>query len=267
MARKKAEKKKTSGDSASGKVTPIKNLDGEEQLRARLRDARRRVVTLFMEVAKDLHTVNRDDLWQKWGFKTFGEYCESELDFSRRKAEMLIATYDKFAVRMLKARPDAPEIIEELGWTKAYTVTPIVTDDGKNLDEWVDRAGNCTVRELTGAVKEALPSDDKGKGGDGGEKFQRKAFSLAPAQNENVNAALELAKGIADSNKPGHLLDLICTEFLSTHDAETFVSEQMARLEEQTGLRLVAIDPNKQEIVYGEHHLEDGEADGASEAA
>lgn len=255
MARKKAAE--TSGD----KVVPIKNQDAEEQLRERLRDARRRVVTLFMEVAKDLHTVNRDDLWQKWGFKTFGEYCEAELDFGRRKAEMLIATYDKFAVKLLDARPDAPEMIEELGWTKAYTVTPIVTDDGENLDEWVDRATNSTVRELSTAVRDATPADEKKK--DDGEKFHRKSFSLADAQNENVDAALELAKGIADSSKPGHLLDLICTEFLSTHDAETFVSEQMARLEEQTGLQLVAIDPNKQEIVYGEQHLDsDADANG-----
>ena len=231
----------------------IVETPSEGALRDRLRAARTSIVTCMTGVAQDLHRVVREQLFKKWGYKNFGDYVETEVDFERRKADYLIAAWQKFGVTLAETRPDAPELLAELGWVRSAAIAPVLADDGSNLDEWAEQARDMTVRELTKAVKKARGK----KSSDGDDEFVTKHFKLAPAQLENVESALNMASEAAESDKPGHLLDLICTRFLATTDPERFLDEAVASLEEGLGLKIVVIDPEKGTIVYGQNHIED----------
>jgi len=89
-------------------------------------------------------------------------------------------------------------------------------------------------------------------------KLFRKDFSLYAEQAEVVNMALERASQLAESDKPSHLLTLICIDFLATQDLKPDEEQKLrwlARIEHATGLRLVAFDA-AYEFVYGLNTLE-----------
>ena len=73
--------------------------------------------------------------------------------------------------------------------------------------------------------------------------------------------ALDRARELAESKRKGHLLDLICTEFLATN---TFLKPDdpdtplrfLAKFERLMGKRLVIVNPETWEIEYGMDALE-----------
>lgn len=92
------------------------------------------------------------------------------------------------------------------------------------------------------------------------DKPQFKHFRLFDDQVKIVDAALNRAAQVAESDKTGHLLTLICTDFLATNDflaggTENFM-KFMIKYEELLGLKLVAIDPKVNEVVFGLSALE-----------
>ena len=81
-------------------------------------------------------------------------------------------------------------------------------------------------------------------------------FNLTPEQKANIELALERAKQLANSERPGHCLDLICTDFLSTNDFRRKDDPDrhlvfLAKFERLMGKRLVVIDAATWVIEYG----------------
>jgi len=167
-----------------------------------------------------LYEIQTRKYWEGWGFTSFDEYVEKELDFKRRKAYYLIKIYDKF-VREL----DLPiDILKEIEWAKAKELVPIVTKD--NWKSLLKKTKKMTVGEITRMVKEKTGKIKEG------EKFLRQVFSLSEGQYANVQNALALAADMTGSSKPGNLIDLICSDFLAgkiTEEEEVDVDEMLER--------------------------------------
>lgn len=73
----------------------------------------------------------------------------------------------------------------------------------------------------------------------------------------SIEEAIELAKKIGNTNHPGYALSLIAQHFLSfSHDKKTvMIGEWLAWFEQNTGLRVIAVDPKDEKVVYGHDYL------------
>jgi hypothetical protein len=92
------------------------------------------------------------------------------------------------------------------------------------------------------------------------ETLRRRVFGLYPAQDENVTAALARAQQLSKSEKVGHNLDMICTDFLATNDFRGSDDPNnwrrfLAKYEQLLGKCIVVLDPATKTVWYGAEKL------------
>ena len=254
MARKKlaaAEAEVNEETGATERTEPghMAEVETPDAIREHLKEAKANMSQSFVQVAKYLYLVRRDSLFKEWGFKKFKDYVQDEVDFEIRKAEQLCEIYEMYCVNLPEHRPDAPHVIEEIGWTKAHRLLPALNDDGSNLDEWLDKAKADSVRELEKAVK-----GPKGEKPERDDSLVKRKFILTPEQDDNLTAALNAVARATDGEEPGKLLDLLATYYLAT-DPENFVDAVVPRIEENTGLRLIVLNPDGS-VKYGGDYVD-----------
>lgn len=248
----------------------------------------------YLELARILYQVYdtpidgdsaRGPIYTAWGFQTFGDYAERELGLHKKKAERLRLIWFTLEVQLKDMEPELKTRIANLGYSKVRELVRVVTL--RNAEMWVEQAENMTYRQLYQAVidekrAQGVETSLLGEGGGGAdnegvaasedalmpelsgedsrEVFKQKRFDLAPAQLENVSLALKRCSEMCGSDKEGHLLDLICTDFLATNDVMKGDLDKrlryLAKIERALGLNLVAVDPNVNEVVYGVSALE-----------
>lgn len=133
-----------------------------------------------------------------------------------------------------------------------------------NVDEWVEKAKKLSAAQLAEeakaylqARKEAEKTGTSVEKTEEVEKLATLSFKLFEGQLGTVNAALERAKELAHSDKKGHLLELICQDWLATNDAmrgdkKKNVASYLRKFEKLLGIRIVAIDTEAQEIICGQ---------------
>lgn len=209
-------------------------------------------------LAAALVQVNREGLYHGWGFTSWREYVEKELDFHIRKAQQLIKT-EEWLCTLPK---NVQAWFRSLTYTKARLLTNIVTPE--NAKEWQVKIEGRTVMEIDKILHDDAVEkreDPEGAGADAGTERQPKlGFVVSPPQRANIMRALEVCAKAAgcDTTKDrmGYLLDLICTEYLATNGFLATVQEYLANVEAVIGLQLVAYDQKKDEIVYGGDNLD-----------
>lgn len=139
------------------------------------------------------------------------------------------------------------------------------SDDGDDADDRLDaEPGAERGAGLTPDPAADAFSDFPAGGADlpaAPEAPKRVAFFLYESQLEIVNRAIERAKQLAGSDKPGHALTMMATEFLSSNvfgksdksdDSKSLFLSQIAK---QLGVEIAAID-NTGKVVYGRDLLE-----------
>jgi hypothetical protein len=206
-----------------------------------------------------LRQVSLKEYWKKEGFKSFAEYVETVLDLKIRMAEYLIQINEYYGDMALKF-PDVGVIpkISQLGVTKAIQLVGVA--DGGSIGDWVKRAQGLSVRELKEAVAKEkggeIPKAAKGSSTASiGEVFTRMTFQLAEAQLKNVNAALEVLREEAGSDKTGHLLDCMATLVLSHYSDDSPFAIVLEKLERATGGKCVFFEAGGA-CQYGQETLE-----------
>ncbi len=245
----------------------------------------------YMEMARILYLVydtpvegdrKRPAIYTTWGYKTFAEYAEKELNISRKRAERLRHIWYVLEVEMKALDPDIKQRIVNLGFCKVRELIKVLT--ARNAKRWVEAAEGMNYYSLEAAVieeKKRLGDREKAlESGEGAgetpegeaaedqdtgpeeplvETVTRETFAFFPAQLENVRKALTMAEKMSNSDKKSHNMDLICTDFLATND---FVRDDpdkrlryIAKIERVLGLRLVAIDQDG-DVLYGMDTLE-----------
>lgn len=210
------------------------------------------------EIAKLLFAVYQRSLFTRWGFKNFQEYVESDLGFKYRKANYLVNIWSWYTENV--HREDVIDAIwNEIGWTKAKELVGVITDE--NADHWLQRARELSAVQLAEEARKYLQLEggDDGSGkSSGGDGFKSMSFKLAEDQKENVDEALKLAEAMSGSDKKGHNLDLICTNFMATN-ADSLarnVLDFLSTIEKQYGVMLLAVRPSDRHIVHGSEVFE-----------
>lgn len=225
-------------------------------VRKRVLDLRKKVEESYWELSQSLSEVYSKSYYIAWGFQSWKEYVESELDFALRKAQYLVSISDWFS----KMSPEVQDWIKSIGWTKAKALVGVVTDE--NAADWKARLDGLTyaqlVEELKGASKDIdTPLDGEGDKDVAEDKPQKKAFSLFPEQSANVAAALDKAKQLANTEKDGHALDLICSDFLATNAGTDDMFSVIKRIEKSSGLYFIAYNKQTDSVVYGAEILDE----------
>jgi hypothetical protein len=243
------------GKSVGAEVVSIEHAD----TRNRILDLRRQVEEGYWDLSQALYEVYSGSYYIAWGFASWKEYAECELELAPRKAQYLVSIQEWFG----RMRPEIQNWVQGLGWTKAKELVGVVTEE--NAKDWRNRLDGLSYRDMmselhrsddgSGPNPDPLPSGTSNSSGD--EKPQKKMFSLFSAQSENVEVAIEKAKKMANTEKEGHALDLICSDFLATNAGVDTVSEMLGRFERSTGLYLIAYDKNDDCIVYGSEILDE----------
>ena len=194
----------------------------------------------FFDLSEALWIVSFYRLHKDWGFKKLDEYLDAN-KIGRRTARYLISIWWWFGIAMY----DHPEVLQKvkgLGWTKVSMLVGIV--DHTNVDEWATKADALNVKQLARLIKEYKGEDTEK------DAMTRMMFVLAEEQAELVNRALELAGKAADSNKKGHLISLICMDYLNTNtnSSKKDPAQILAAMEVTMNIKILAVRDDK--IVY-----------------
>lgn len=211
---------------------------------------------LLFEVSKNGYWKDyefTDEKGEKRKFASFEEYTQTELGMNRRKAFYLIDIYETYVVKLSLPK----EVLGDLEWTKARELTKVIT--AENWSELLDKAKGMTVVQIQEMVKGmksgtgTAADDGTAPSADAGDEMVKVAFKLAPAQHENVMAALALAESMTKSDKKGHNLDLICSDFVASaagmgaEGALTKLDLLIKNIERTFGVKLTLseVDPEK----------------------
>lgn len=155
-----------------------------------------------------LYEVKKKEYWKVWKFNSFDEYVEKEINICRRKSYYLIQIYEKFVIEL-----ECPlDSLLHIPWNKAKELVSVITKE--NADELLKDLDKKTFDEVKKMKKKLSGSKSKDT------SFKRMSFSLTDDQFDNVEQALDIAGQMSGSDKTGHLLDMICADFLSSRIAE-----------------------------------------------
>jgi hypothetical protein len=244
----------------------------------------------YMELARILYQVydtpaegdpRRLAIYTAWGYDTFKDYAEQELGLHPKKAERLRRIWFVLEVQMKDLDPALKQRIVNLGFSKVRELIKILT--ARNAEALIAEAESIGYKQLESMVSDerrrqgveeavlgAERAEDDAAEGEGEEdegdapippeheeeeSTTRENFDLFPAQLANVRLALQRAAELCHSNKKGHQLDLICTDFIATNDSMAGDMDKrlryIAKIERTLGLKLIAVDPEARDIIYG----------------
>lgn len=281
--------------SSSVKVSEEEIVKAENRLREEARSLVREIDNKYWDLGRVLYDVydgvpggyrallngegsrqDRRSLFEKWGYKNFGEYCEGEVGIRKRTGENIRYAYYWFTIQ----QPMPEAVINELvalGRSKVYLLSGVATKD--NIALWLEKAKELTFENLKKAIQNAKAvasgkandgeeRDSSGGGGGGGgsdagdgkslpkpEQWHSVNAQMADSQFETWKAAISRAQNLTKSDKVGHNLELICQDFLSNNDFSNVKEKDMgayiSKMERRLGVLIIAIDPNTGKPVHG----------------
>jgi hypothetical protein len=257
------------------------------RMRRRAKELVQTLDTGYMELASILYKVwdtpidgdrTKPPVYTLWGFASYFAYAEQELGLDQPKAGRLRLIYEVLEHQMDSVDQAIKQRLVNLGYAKMRELIRVLTP--RNAVHWVEEGERLGWRQLQKAITaesnrlrllEAqaaageLPASAEDTEGPvrtpDDEIASREVFVFYPAQLVNVRLALEKARSLSQSDRKSHNLDLICTDFLATNDfMEGDLDKRLryiAKIERgMGGLKLVAIDPEAGEVVYGYDALE-----------
>jgi hypothetical protein len=238
----------------------VLNKKEADSLRANLRGLRRQIEDSYVAFAKQLWkaingVVGGDPLYQIWGYATFDDYAESELGMKRGKAYYLAQIWGE-----LHVNAQIPESkIAEIDWSHAKELAPLAKSGGltgKNVDDWVKKAKLQPVHQFAQEVKAAKAKHVSGTANPP-ETVHRITVGLYDEQHKNYERAIKAASELAESDKIGHLWDMICLEFNAQYagkekgDRPKAIKRYVAMMERVFGVRVIVIDPDTENVIVG----------------
>lgn len=276
-------------------ITEEELLAAENELRSEAKSLYASIETTYWELGRVLYEVfdgvpggyrellkgdgareARREIFRKWGYSSFEEYCEREIGIQRRSASSLRHAYWWFEIK-LQLPTELKDQLKKLGRSRIYVLSGFVDND--NIMSWLEKASTMTVEELRKAVnavnalkKKPVTPDDQlfeyAKAAQYQEQQNEQEHLDAPAleqghtlmtnlyegQWNTWNQAFDRAKNITKSDKVSHNLEMICQDYLATNDfadPKDDLRRYMAKMEKMTGMKIIAIDPHDGKAVYG----------------
>lgn len=284
---KKTPKKKTKEPTKKGKrkgpesvlsdketslsIIPHTGKEDYHELRHAVQEQRSVIDNARWLLAEALSRVNDNQIYHHWGYPSWELYVKTEVEMTSRTAHYLISMYEWFTVNIIDhvkdldpedpkrvdavaRRDEIIKSIKEMGWTKGKCLVGVL--DLSNADEWIARANSMSATELEGVAKKAL-QELHGMPSTGIETMKNVSFRLAEDQLSVVENAIQHGGGVLESEKRGHILSMICQEYLSTsmaqkEEGQSKKSRHFEKLGAIFGVRFIAMDKETGKIVHGE---------------
>lgn len=212
----------------SKEIVSSKDMEILEKVRKQIIEDKRNITKTYLDLAEKLYYVRNAKVKGKtvyniWGYTTFQEYCDKELNMSDRKAELLIHIY-LFASKMVelsqsKNKEYVVSEIDSVGWAKASLLTKVVNTP-KELPTWIDKAKQMSVKDL----KALIVGDSKvfnGELSDNEGRFLSYNFKVLKSGKDVVDSTLEHIRQVNGENiisgpaGDGMCLVRLCQHYLS----------------------------------------------------
>lgn len=252
--------------------TDAPSFDGEDahsDIRQQAKELKDRAYEGYWDLAVVLYEIHEKALYRSWTaedgtrYDTWKDYVDIELNISIRAVQKYLKVQ-----RWFETLPAATQgWLRSLGWTKCEKLIGVVNKD--NVGEWRSKIEGLTVRQIEAMMdaESASGSGGSGSGGEGSstggddsERPTKVSYSVFAGQRDMIKAAVDKAKEVAQTEKDGHALTMICQEYLSCNtdivDADTYYRN----IENATGHKIIAMkigDDGEPEVVHGSEHLDD----------
>lgn len=184
----------------------------QRNVRKELLEVSKDIESGYVKMSELLSEAYHRDYHTTWGFDSFEDYADKELDVDYRKARYLIDIWDKIKdLALPKAR------IAKLGWTKMKEIAAVITK--KNAMKLLDQAEKMTSRELVESVKimkktggrESIPQAPS---------VLKLTITMGESEHQIVMEALDAAKKLCNSDNQALALEMICQDWLSEKGAK-----------------------------------------------
>lgn len=269
----KPEKKEPKAKGPRGKIVNISEAEKAEKLkefadlRKIVQNAKSKIDLTRWELSEALYKISKENMHIYWGYTDWESYVKAEVGVNSRTTQYYMAIYQYFEKDFDQKKPLPPakkkEIVEAakgLHWTKSKCLIDLCDTD-KNTEDgiwaWIDKAKTLSGAELESETRKALHKS-KGKKDSKplAEAMKTVSFKLAKDQLEAVDTAIEEASHHAESQKKGHLIALICQDYVATTMAQTVQggNKRFAyfnRLASMLGVHMICVDKETGEIVHG----------------
>jgi len=212
--------------------------DDPQAIRTRITYRKQRIDEDCFEIAKDLWKVYHRKLYIGFGYESFEDYVTGpEVSYSLDKATRMRRLWSRLILDMGLR----PKELAGVTYTNANMILPYLhtAKEQGRMEELLEAARTSSVRQLEPIVegfrhpRPALPAPDPdsptvevegsprfppaaGVAAPPPNKPARRSFVLFAEQITVVDEALAEAARIAKSEKPGHLLTCVATEFLAS---------------------------------------------------
>jgi hypothetical protein len=132
-------------------------------VRAHAKELSTSLETHYKDLARDLYEIydtpidgdrGNPPVYTAWGFKTFRDYAEQELDIHYKKAESLRGVYYWLEIELEGLDPAVRKRLEAMGWTKLRVMRRAVTVS--NAKQFVERHEHSNYQTIEAAVKKII---------------------------------------------------------------------------------------------------------------
>jgi hypothetical protein len=138
-----------------------------DQIRKRARDLSKQLDEGYVELAVLLHNVyhvpvdgdrRREAVFRAWGYKSFTQYAEEELNLKRRKADYLRSIGTLLEVNLAGVDPDLRKRLVALGWGKLRELSRLFFNksDASYVSSWISKCEKMNFPQVQEAVGNAL---------------------------------------------------------------------------------------------------------------
>ena len=130
------------------------------QIRQRARELAHDLEHGYLELAKLLYEVydksedgdpTKPPLYISWGYTSFADYVDNDLQFSLRKAQRLRFIWYTLTVKLANLDQKVKARLVALGWSKLRELVRVLTLD--NAAEWLTKAENMSFIHLENSIR------------------------------------------------------------------------------------------------------------------
>lgn len=233
-----------------------------------VRDIRDKEHELFFDLAEELYWIREKALYHyvdnpKTGeaYQAMGAYVDEETAHAKRTATYLMGLWEYFVIEHSRG---FLERVQHLGWTKLKELVDVIEPD--NADKWIAYCESHSFSELQEELKK-LGDDDEGPGDEPGpdgdtSRTEKVPFEVKKENIGTVRDAIEVAKTLANTDNKSEAFELMCTEFLSSHQdtlkKDRPLSESLGRVERSFGGEIAFFrrgEDGLPQLIYGREVL------------
>ena len=205
---KKVEKKEVKKVATKEVVARTSSKGRGAVVRTEILNAKKDIEANYLVLAKDLAEVHDKEYYLDYGFKTFADYAEEELETKYRKAMYFVEIWKR-----TKGLGLAPAKMKKIGWTKMKEIVGVMTED--NADELMELAESKSTKEVTSVVrtdyKEKTPREER-------TSFTKLSLKMSVEEADVITSAIEEGKKATESENDVTALEYICMEWMQERD-------------------------------------------------